>query len=196
MPKQRRKDFDDGLARMIERSRLAPYRYTLLLIDIDHFKAVNDTHGHIEGDRVLKTVAMQLEKVVMRKDDFLSRYGGEEFTVLLSDSDAEAGARAAERIRKAVESMSLSVNDTPLHITVSIGVSEGCRTDSPTKLLKRADDSLYIAKKLGRNQVVVAGEGTGSRVRLPRELANRARATRKGSLQKAESPLPLRGFRR
>jgi diguanylate cyclase (GGDEF)-like protein len=181
-----RSTFDDGIARMIARSRLAPYRYTLLLIDIDHFKAVNDTHGHVEGDRVLKAVAMQLEKVVMRKDDFLGRYGGEEFTVLLSDSDGEAGARTAERIRKAVESMTVSVNGTRIYITVSIGVSEGCRTDSPTKLLKRADDSLYIAKKMGRNRVVVAGEGTGSRVRLPRELANRAKAARKARLREAE----------
>ncbi len=174
-----RATFDDRIKRLITKSRLAPFRYTLLLMDIDHFKAVNDTHGHVEGDRVLRAVATQLEKIILRKSDFLARYGGEEFAVLLADADGDAGRGAAERVREAVEAMDLSVEGKPLPITISIGVAEGCRTDSPNKLIKRADDSLYIAKKTGRNRVVVAGSGPGARVRLPGELSDRARAARK-----------------
>ncbi|GEM_PF-2860728 len=181
-----RATFDDRLARMIRKSRLAPYRYTLLIMDVDHFKAVNDTHGHVEGDRVLKAVAEELEKVVMRKSDFLARYGGEEFAVLLADADGEAGRGAAERVREAVEAMELTSDGKDLRVTISIGVAEGCRTDSPNRLIKRADDSLYIAKKTGRNRVVVAGHGPGARVRLPPELTDRVRRAAKAKRAKEQ----------
>jgi diguanylate cyclase (GGDEF)-like protein len=174
-----RATFDDHLARVIKRSTIAPLRFTLLAIDIDHFKAVNDTYGHLEGDRALKRVAIQLERMILRKGDLIARYGGEEFAVVLSDADADSGRKAAEAIRGAVEEMEILLGSQTLRLTVSVGVAEGCRADTSDKLIRRADDCLYIAKKAGRNRVVVAGTGKGTPIRLPRELADRARAVQR-----------------
>ena len=174
-----RATFDDHIDRVLRRADLAPYTFTLLMLDIDHFKTVNDRFGHVEGDRALREVANQLERVVLRRDDFIARYGGEEFAVVLGDADAESGRMAAERIRNAVEKLTMKAQDKPLSLTVSIGVAQGCRSDTATKLIRRADDCLYIAKQNGRNRVVVAGQGDGCRVKLPPLLVKRAQSAQK-----------------
>ncbi len=127
--------------------------YALMLLDIDHFKAVNDTHGHQAGDAVLQHFAALLQSGV-RATDFVARYGGEEFVVLLPDTpDADTALRVAEKIRLAVDSAPFPVVQ---HLTVSIGLSLCQPSDSDAHSgIERADQALYQAKRGGRNRVMV-----------------------------------------
>lgn len=124
---------------------------SVIMMDIDFFKKVNDTYGHQAGDEVLQQFAKILTKTV-RPDDFVARYGGEEFTVICL-SDANNTYRVAERIRVAVENTPMKTCAGLINITSSLGVAERLPKDTQETLLKRADDYLYQAKKNGRNQV-------------------------------------------
>jgi diguanylate cyclase (GGDEF)-like protein len=130
---------------------------TILLIDIDHFKRVNDTYGHAVGDQVLQAVAKAIRNGI-RTEDVLARYGGEEF-VVIAPGIAVDGARAlGERVRALVEGSRFSADTSAeIAITISIGVStlvSSMRPTDPQKLLRDADDKLYVAKATGRNRVV------------------------------------------
>ncbi|WP_185806873.1 GGDEF domain-containing protein [Bacillus salinus] len=129
-------------------------RLSLLLIDIDHFKKINDTYGHQTGDMVLKQLGTIL-KNTSRSFDIVSRNGGEEFSVILPDCPNHQAIELAEKIRKAVENYDFNISDTDkINITVSIGISTfPDTTDDWHTIIKRADDSLYTAKRLGRNRV-------------------------------------------
>jgi diguanylate cyclase (GGDEF)-like protein len=130
--------------------------FTIMMLDIDHFKNVNDTYGHLAGDAVLTKTAQTINST-LREIDFLGRYGGEEFLVVLPETDGNKAEKSAERVRKAVkESMTHYENNT-LKVTVSIGVAVIKRSDNnENELLNRADDALYLAKEKGRDQVVLA----------------------------------------
>jgi len=126
--------------------------FAVLMVDIDHFKAINDTHGHAAGDDVLAHIAVILKQTV-RAIDTVARYGGEEFVLVLPDTLVAAGAEVAERIRAAVESQHVT-NDGVIAVTVSVGVTESRDEDlSPEGLLARVDQALYAAKRAGRNTV-------------------------------------------
>lgn len=130
--------------------------FSLLILDIDHFKQFNDRFGHTAGDRVLRHVG-EVIRATVREADFPARFGGEEFVVLLPETGAIEARGAAERIRKAIESQPLVWGGTSLTVTVSLGVAacpESC--DSPGKLLEAADAALYLAKDAGRNRVSTA----------------------------------------
>lgn len=133
---------------------------SLLFIDIDHFKKVNDTYGHLNGDIVLKTLGELLQKQ-SRSSDVITRYGGEEFTVILINCGITEAKNAAERIRIMVESQEFDTrSNDKIRITVSIGVA--CypeTTAAEEKLIEQADIALYNAKRTGRNQVCVAQKG-------------------------------------
>ncbi|MEZ5942604.1 MAG: diguanylate cyclase [Planctomycetaceae bacterium] len=123
-----------------------------LMVDIDFFKSINDTHGHAVGDEVLRDVGKCLKSMV-RKSDVVSRYGGEEFSVLLPNTSVDQAADIAEGLRTALEKLSFSVES--LQISASLGVSSSSLgSDSPQGLLEQADKCLYVAKRNGRNQVV------------------------------------------
>lgn len=126
---------------------------SLLMLDIDHFKHVNDTYGHQAGDVVLKGLSEMLNHEA-RAIDRVCRYGGEEITIILPEIDLEAAANIAERLRVAVEAQSFDVNTgVPLHITVSIGVASfPAQTNNAQALVAAADAALYIAKETGRNR--------------------------------------------
>jgi diguanylate cyclase (GGDEF)-like protein len=127
---------------------------SLLALDIDHFKHVNDTWGHQVGDQVLRDLVLNVKKT-MRPHDILGRIGGEEFMVLLPDTPQAAAATLAERIRKQVEGMVVTHPQGALNITVSIGVAEfGKDGEAADQVIKAADDRLYRAKHEGRNRVV------------------------------------------
>ena len=140
------------------------------LIDIDHFKAVNDSFGHLAGDRALRTVARAL-LIFLREYDLVGRFGGEEFALLLPQAKALDAYRIAERIRAHIGSMPITVSDDadaePVRLSISIGVAAlGARWDSSsgaqlTELLAAADGALYQAKRNGRNQVCVVTETAG-----------------------------------
>jgi diguanylate cyclase (GGDEF)-like protein len=127
------------------------------MIDIDHFKAINDTHGHAVGDQVLCAIAKRM-LAGLRRSDIAGRYGGEEFAMVLPETDAEAAARVVgERLRAAVAGLPVDTAEGGLTVTISVGVA-AVRTGRESLLdaLTRADAALYTAKRAGRNQVMSA----------------------------------------
>jgi diguanylate cyclase (GGDEF)-like protein/PAS domain S-box-containing protein len=149
-----RRSFDDNLSNEIDRFKRYGRVFSLLMLDIDHFKKVNDTYGHQTGDDVLKEVAKQIVSAI-RKNDYAARYGGEEFTVVLPETDRTAAVELAERIRKAVETAAIGIPDgQTIHCTVSIGVAAVDAGKDALLLVKEADAQLYKAKAQGRNRVV------------------------------------------
>jgi two-component system cell cycle response regulator len=129
---------------------------TLLMIDIDHFKRINDTYGHLVGDEVLREVAKTLQREA-RTVDIVARYGGEEFCVILPETTAEGALAFGERVRARIASQP-AVSDKDfrgLHISVSVGVATipNERVSSPEDLIALADEALYRAKEQGRNRV-------------------------------------------
>ncbi|HET9032815.1 MAG TPA: GGDEF domain-containing protein [Dokdonella sp.] len=131
----------------------AESRFALLLVDLDHFKRVNDTNGHAAGDMVLREVVNRIQRV-LHKRDALGRFGGEEFVALLHASDAHHAMRMAEQIRSAIGATPIDVGGPQLAITVSIGVAvHEIDGESLDELLGRADRALYRAKNAGRNRV-------------------------------------------
>ena len=126
----------------------------LVFVDIDHFKQINDQHGHASGDRVLTAVAGLLRQLV-RASDTVARLGGEEFLLVLPGADAEISARLAERVRARIEALVTTGSDgQPLRCTASLGVVDGAAGDSADALLNAADRAMYAAKRAGRNRVV------------------------------------------
>ncbi len=126
---------------------------SLLMIDIDHFKQINDQYGHLSGDKVLKYVAQKL-KILVRKSDLVYRYGGEEFVILMTNTHLVRARLIAERIRMQIEDTIVAINqDDELSVTVSIGVSGFFGNDDANSFFNRADQGLYLAKEQGRNQV-------------------------------------------
>ena len=126
---------------------------SLLLVDVDHFKRVNDSHGHLIGDDVLRALATELRQQV-RESDVVGRFGGEEFTVLLPRTDGPGACRIAERLRSSAGLLSVTAADTQISVTISIGVAElGRHGHDLFELLAAADLALYRAKAAGRNQV-------------------------------------------
>ena len=127
----------------------------LAQLDIDHFKPINDQHGHATGDRALQAFAGTVRACV-RDTDFLARWGGEEFVLMLTDSSADQARGLLERIRQAVQALEIAHSAGSLQLTVSIGLAQHLPGDTVERTLERADQALYRAKALGRNRVVVA----------------------------------------
>ncbi|RMP01181.1 GGDEF domain protein [Pseudomonas viridiflava] len=146
---------DQGLAREIEISRRHKQPLSLLMLDIDHFKKVNDEYGHHTGDDVLKTVAQSL-KAQLRNIDRVFRYGGEEFVVILSNTGASSAELIGERLRQAVRNLEFRELDPALTMTVSLGCSTLLPAETADSLLRRADNALYVAKREGRNRLAMA----------------------------------------
>lgn len=145
------------LSREIDLSRRSGTGFSLLLIDVDHFKSVNDQHGHAAGDRVLQHLAAVLSNTV-RSGDFVFRFGGEEFLVISVETDVTLAGRIAEKIRVAVQDERFMLaNGGQLSATVSIGVAAYDGHPDYQRLIERADQALYRAKHLGRNCVVANG---------------------------------------
>jgi diguanylate cyclase (GGDEF)-like protein len=131
-------------------------KLSILLIDIDNFKEVNDTYGHAGGDAVLKRFVIFCEDI-LRDSDLFGRYGGEEFIVMLPSTPSLGAAIIAERIRANIEEMSVTYEKQTIKFTISIGVSQALDTDSNSNaVLTRTDSALYQAKKKGRNRIEIS----------------------------------------
>jgi diguanylate cyclase len=152
-----RRHFMELFRQELERTQRYRGRLACLLVDLDHFKEINDTHGHLVGDEVLMAVARALRDS-SRNLDVVARYGGEEFALLLPETDREAARHVAERYRKTLEQVRIASGASSVGVTASIGVA--CYPDDSAstvdELLQRADTALYRAKDLGRNRVVFA----------------------------------------
>jgi two-component system, cell cycle response regulator len=127
----------------------------LVLFDIDHFKAINDTMGHLAGDLTLRDLAARLRPQIC-KDDLLARYGGEEFAAVLTEADQAAAAELAEKLRRTVEEATFISDGRRFPVTISLGVAsiQGNEALHPQELIRQADERLYQAKREGRNRVV------------------------------------------
>jgi diguanylate cyclase (GGDEF)-like protein len=148
-----RRSFNESFTLALSAARRHNHPLSLISIDLDHFKAVNDTFGHSVGDLVLQEFA-DLLRYMVRAEDIASRWGGEEFIILLPDTTEDAAFILAERIRSTFEKQSSSA--TPLAITASFGVAQMQNGDSEDDLIRRVDNALYTAKNDGRNRVVTA----------------------------------------
>ena len=133
---------------------------SVAMADVDHFKPVNDAHGHAAGDEVLRAVARLLSSV-LRAGDAVVRYGGEEFLLILPGIDLHRAGHVAERARKAVEECTLDVGGAPVRVSISLGVAERSPGEPRDRLIERADQALYAAKQAGRNRVVFAPAAAG-----------------------------------
>jgi two-component system, cell cycle response regulator len=146
-----RRAFDEALAHEMARAKRHGQALGLVMLDIDHFKRINDTHGHQGGDQVLRALAVLL-RATLREGDLLYRYGGEEFAVLLPYAPASGAMAAAERMLREISRRPVRVGDTDLHVTASAGVATVTAADHDgARLVARADAALYEAKKAGRN---------------------------------------------
>jgi diguanylate cyclase len=153
-----RRGFDIGIAACLSDSGIAPCGPSLIMADIDHFKQVNDTYGHVFGDKVIKAVAQILKNNVKGRDT-AARYGGEEFVVLLPATPVEGARRLAESIRAMVEKVRIkraSDDWAAANISISLGVAGFKPGESATEFVARTDVALYASKAAGRNQVTVA----------------------------------------
>ena len=147
---------DQTLQREIDMARRHMQPLSLLMLDIDHFKRINDNHGHSAGDEVLKAVAASI-KGQLRNVDMVFRFGGEEFLILLSNTSREAAAMVGERLRYATQAQDYWADQTPIELTVSLGCSTLLPGESAESLLRRADSAMYVAKREGRNRLAMAG---------------------------------------
>ena len=161
------------------------------MIDIDHFKDINDSLGHAVGDRVLRHVAL-LIGTVLRPRDGLGRTGGEEFLALLPATGADAAVVLAERVRNTVAIATVAAHTHPVRLTISIGVATARRAEPLNRLLERADLALYRAKSDGRNRVCVADEagnsGWWTALTLDKPVESRAPAAGTSSHERAGHP--------
>ncbi|POA21792.1 hypothetical protein C1886_04240 [Pseudomonas sp. FW300-N1A1] len=147
---------DQTLQREIDMARRHTQPLSLLMLDIDHFKRINDTHGHSAGDEVLKAVANSI-KNQLRNVDMVFRFGGEEFLILLSNTSREAAAMVGERLRYTAQAEDYQADEALIELTVSLGCSTLLPGESAQSLLRRADSALYVAKREGRNRLAMAG---------------------------------------
>ena len=145
---------NDGLKREMELARRHGYDLSLLMLDLDHFKAINDGFGHLVGDEVLKAVVEKIKECI-RQTDICFRYGGEEFVVLLNNANIANARLISERIRMTVEAFCLPTDNGPLRATISCGLAILHPNDDAHALMNKADKALYKAKNTGRNKVCV-----------------------------------------
>jgi diguanylate cyclase len=146
-----RRAFDHEIQRVFAQRRRDGQPFSLLMVDIDHFKQFNDQHGHMVGDQLLKCFARCLTNT-FRESDFIARFGGEEFAAILPTTTLDEAIRAAERVRQAIADDRYNVGDLELRLTASIGIKEVHDGEIDADVIQRADEALYGAKRGGRNR--------------------------------------------
>ena len=147
-----RKAFDRKINDFFKKESKMKSQFTLVMIDIDYFKKVNDEYGHTVGDEILKKIARTV-KDTFRLNDFVARYGGEEFSVLIDRIDSNYIMDVCERLRIAIESINFKVHSERIPTSASIGIAFSRESDTPNTLISRSDKALYLAKESGRNTI-------------------------------------------
>jgi diguanylate cyclase (GGDEF)-like protein len=152
-----RRDMYDKLESEFSRSLRHNKRFAIVMVDFDHFKNINDTYGHDVGDRVL-IAAARIFKAHVRKEDSCARWGGEEFLLLLPETDGKNALEVAEKLRELIAGLSIDANGTEIRTTVSLGISIVTPEETLNNCIKRSDEALFLAKKAGRNRSVLHEE--------------------------------------
>lgn len=151
-----RKFLEEQITQEVQRAKRYDWPLAFAMIDADHFKNINDTYGHPEGDVVLRTLSSRMQGM-LRSSDTLCRYGGEEFALIIPNISQEHARPLLERLRKAIEELEVETNDGKrIKVTVSIGVAQFDGSISSGELVRRADEALYAAKQAGRNRIMFA----------------------------------------
>lgn len=158
---ENRRAFFEAAEREMARAQRQGEALSLLILDLDYFKRVNDTHGHRVGDLVLVAVAEVVSRSVRAGVDLVGRLGGEEFAVMLARCDLDAARRTAEGIRAAIETARVATPAGEIVTTVSIGCASVAAGDNVSAALQKADEALYAAKRGGRNRVALCAKGSG-----------------------------------
>ncbi|MFN3196927.1 MAG: diguanylate cyclase [Bradymonadia bacterium] len=148
--------FDDRIASLLPMSQVSERPLTLFMVDLDHFKRINDTYGHPGGDEVLRQAGKALIRAFPRRDDFVARYGGEEFAILASDADPVSAERMAIRLLNAIRRMDVPFEGQLIPVTCSVGYATLKHDETVEAFMKRADQALYRAKKAGRDRSISA----------------------------------------
>jgi len=143
--------FDRRLAEEVDRVTRYQTSFSLIMVDIDHFKHVNDTYGHPNGDRLLRGFGKLIDSRT-RLSDFVARFGGEEFVVILPEANLNTAVNVAEKVRQHFSRTNFHLESEKVKLSASFGVSQFRAGDTPETVLKRADDALYLAKRRGRNR--------------------------------------------
>ena len=150
-----RRFLEEKAKELFLRYKLSNTQVGIIMLDIDDFKKINDTYGHDVGDMVLIKLVQTINQLI-RKEDLFIRYGGEEFLIILPNSNIEDTYKIAEKIRKEIENITININNNTIKFTISLGVSEIHKDDiSIYDAIKRADVNLYKAKKEGKNRVEI-----------------------------------------
>ena len=149
--------FDQKFSEEWKRSTRSQSPLSMLMLDLDYFKVINDSYGHIFGDECLRQVGIALQSIIQRETDSVARYGGEEFVVLLPDTNQQDSEAIARKALKAIANIGLYVEGLQVSLTCSIGIATGYAQQDQNRegLLKSADDALYLAKNKGRNRVQI-----------------------------------------
>jgi two-component system cell cycle response regulator len=152
-----RRYMERHIGTLVEQAASRDQPLALLMLDVDHFKVINDSYGHDAGDEVLREFALRIRKSI-RGLDLACRYGGEEFLVIMPETDMSAAALVAERLRRGIASEAFAIQGgaRAIDVTISVGIAALRGGDDPGSVLKRADEALYRAKRDGRNRVVPA----------------------------------------
>ena len=149
-----RRGMRERLQSEFERSQRYNSDLTVMMCDIDHFKVVNDQYGHDKGDEVIKNLGA-IFKSGLRKIDSLARWGGEEYLILLPETNGEQGMQLAEKLRRKIEETQYTQDDKTFSVTISIGVHQMASTDTINQAITKADTNLYKAKEQGRNRCIL-----------------------------------------
>jgi diguanylate cyclase (GGDEF)-like protein len=150
-----RRRMSDHLQKELAHARAQNHPLSVMLLDIDHFKFINDEYGHARGDHVIIAVG-EILRANMRQQDLVARWGGEEFLILQPDAAVDAAHDTAERIRRAVAAYVVRDEQDATPVTVTIGVASWCDGERPEETMQRADAALYAGKRAGRDRVVIA----------------------------------------
>jgi diguanylate cyclase (GGDEF)-like protein len=155
-----RRYFDNSIEKTWTIALRENHPVSLIMIDIDHFKVFNDTYGHLAGDQCLKSIANEIKDTLQRTGDFVARFGGEEFAVLLLNTSENGATIVAEKIRKRIERLKIIYEGIEARVTVSLGVASMIPDDrtNPKDLICAADEALYKAKEAGRNRVITTSK--------------------------------------